>query len=189
MAVEMVMSLGEYLRRRCGGHKANTALSRREAEIIGIPYPLTHGWPQRYKDLMLTQAQQDQLQEALRVFRVTKRNRRAAKKAPETLVAKKEVAQKFFSNSFAFVGTDAFLESFEWRRLRMKALKQYGAKCMCCGATPASGAVMNVDHIKPRKIFPELALSLENLQILCHDCNHGKGNWDMTDWRSATAGQ
>jgi hypothetical protein len=19
--------------------------------------------------------------------------------------------------------------------------------------------------------------------VLCHDCNHGKGNWDMTDWR------
>ena len=66
----------------------------------------------------------------------------------------------------------------------MQALKKYGARCMCCGATPAGGAVMNVDHIKPRKLFPDLALDINNLQILCHDCNHGKGNWDQTDWRN-----
>ncbi len=42
---------------------------------------------------------------------------------------------------------------------------------------------MNVDLIKPRSKFPELALTLDNLQILCAACNHGKGNWDQTDWR------
>lgn len=79
-----------------------------------------------------------------------------------------------------------FLQSYEWRRVRMEALKKYGARCQCCGATPATGAVINVDHIKPRKLFPQLALSVENLQVLCHECNHGKGNWDMTDWRDKT---
>lgn len=78
---------------------------------------------------------------------------------------------------------DEFLQSYEWRRVRMVALKKYGPKCQCCGATPADGAVMNVDHIKPRKLFPQLALDVNNLQVLCHECNHGKGNWDMTDWR------
>ena len=77
----------------------------------------------------------------------------------------------------------SFLESYAWRRLRLIALKYYGTKCMCCGASPNSGSQVNVDHIKPRKTFPELALDLGNLQILCHECNHGKGNWDMTDWR------
>jgi 5-methylcytosine-specific restriction endonuclease McrA len=66
----------------------------------------------------------------------------------------------------------------------MLALKQHGARCQCCGASPATGAVMNVDHIKPRRIYPELALEVTNLQVLCGDCNHGKGNWDMTDWRA-----
>jgi len=94
-----------------------------------------------------------------------------------------KVYVKPVANTFAHVMTDAFLSSFEWRRVRMVALKKYGPVCQCCGATPATGAVMNVDHIKPRKIFPELALTVENLQILCHECNHGKGNWDMTDWR------
>lgn len=83
-----------------------------------------------------------------------------------------------------FVASDEFLLSFAWRKLRMEALKKYGTKCMCCGATPATGAVMNVDHIKPRRLFPDLALSIDNLQILCGECNHGKGNWDQTDWRS-----
>ena len=78
---------------------------------------------------------------------------------------------------------DNFLQSFEWRKLRMVALKKYGPRCQCCGATPATGAIMNVDHIKPRKLFPELSLDIDNLQILCHECNHGKGNWDTTDWR------
>lgn len=82
------------------------------------------------------------------------------------------------------VRSDEFLQSYEWRVLRMKALKFHGPRCQCCGATPADGAVMNVDHIKPRRLFPELALTLDNLQILCAPCNHGKSNWDQTDWRT-----
>lgn len=81
------------------------------------------------------------------------------------------------------VTADAFLASFQWRQLRMKVLKHYGRRCMCCGASPDSGAVMHVDHIKPRRLFPKLALDFGNLQVLCHECNHGKGNWDHTDWR------
>jgi 5-methylcytosine-specific restriction endonuclease McrA len=76
-----------------------------------------------------------------------------------------------------------FLSTYEWRKVRMEALKKHGPVCQCCGATPATGAVMNVDHIKPRKLFPHLALDVSNLQVLCHECNHGKGNWDQTDWR------
>lgn len=85
--------------------------------------------------------------------------------------------------------THAFLQSYEWRALRMKALTKYGSKCMCCGATPEAGVVMHVDHIKPRRKFPMLALDLENLQILCEVCNHGKGNWDQTDWRPRDEGE
>lgn len=81
------------------------------------------------------------------------------------------------------VTTTEFLSTYEWRKTRMVALKKYGARCQCCGATPATGAVIHVDHIKPRKLFPNLALDVDNLQVLCHECNHGKGNWDQTDWR------
>jgi 5-methylcytosine-specific restriction endonuclease McrA len=79
--------------------------------------------------------------------------------------------------------SDAFLASYEWRRVRMQALKIHGSRCQCCGATPADGLKMHVDHIKPRRQFPALALDVNNLQVLCEVCNHGKGNWDQTDWR------
>lgn len=84
----------------------------------------------------------------------------------------------------AEVKRDAFLATYEWRRMRMVVLKRDGRRCACCGASPETGAVMHVDHIKPRKLFPHLALDPDNLQVLCAACNHGKGNWDMTDFRA-----
>ena len=104
------------------------------------------------------------------------------KKRQQYKKANKVVKKKVFFK--ADPTSNDFLNSFSWKKLRMEALKLYGLKCQCCGATKKEGAVMNVDHIKPRKYFPELALEINNLQILCGDCNHGKGNWDMTDWRA-----
>jgi 5-methylcytosine-specific restriction endonuclease McrA len=69
----------------------------------------------------------------------------------------------------------------------MRALERDGARCACCGRTPADGVRINVDHIKPRHRYPELALTLENLQVLCHECNHGKGNLFETNWRGNRA--
>jgi hypothetical protein len=76
-----------------------------------------------------------------------------------------------------------FLASSAWRRLRFFVLTKRGNRCECCGASPATGAVMNVDHVKPRKTHPHLALEESNLQVLCDACNHGKGNWSTKDWR------
>jgi 5-methylcytosine-specific restriction endonuclease McrA len=77
-----------------------------------------------------------------------------------------------------------FLESWEWTTKRMEAIKLFGVKCMCCGASRDTGAIIHVDHIKPRSKYPELSLDLNNLQILCMQCNKGKGAWDETDWRT-----
>lgn len=91
------------------------------------------------------------------------------------------------ARSEAAVLSDDFLQSYEWRRLRYKVLLQRGRRCECCGRTPNDGIQCHVDHIRPRKRFPQLALEESNLQILCHECNHGKGNWDQTDWREKEA--
>jgi len=73
-----------------------------------------------------------------------------------------------------------FYTSRAWMRLRYDVLTRHGRKCMACGN---ENGVMHVDHIKPRSKYPELALAIENLQILCEQCNFGKGTWNETDWR------
>lgn len=123
----------------------------------------------------------DSKQHVIKFAAVIKSEAKALGPKPER--QKREIPPAIAAYRGPNVATDAFLESYEWRRLRMEAIKKHGARCQCCGATPADGIRINVDHIKPRKLFPQLALSLDNLQILCGECNHGKGNWDMTDWR------
>ena len=76
--------------------------------------------------------------------------------------------------------SEDFYASREWKQLRYRVLIKYGRKCMCCGSTDGA---MHVDHIKPRSKYPHLALVFGNLQVLCEDCNMGKGAWDSTDFR------
>jgi 5-methylcytosine-specific restriction endonuclease McrA len=61
------------------------------------------------------------------------------------------------SLSYKIANSPDFLESAAWKRLRYRVLIRDGRRCCCCGATPETGAVMNVDHIKPRRTHPELA--------------------------------
>lgn len=72
-----------------------------------------------------------------------------------------------------------FYSSWEWKKARFEILKRYGPVCMLCGSEDR----IVVDHIKPRSKFPELELDLDNLQVLCNDCNMGKSNDDYTDFR------
>ncbi len=78
----------------------------------------------------------------------------------------------------------AFYQSPEWKRARIDALVRLGRRCGCCGASPETGAVLNVDHIKPLRFNWHLRLDQNNLQILCAECNEGKGNRLETDFRS-----
>jgi hypothetical protein len=75
-----------------------------------------------------------------------------------------------------------FYASWEWKRLRYEFLKQQRRRCQCCGAMAADGAKIVVDHIKPIRRFWHLRLEISNLQLLCDDCNMGKGSHDYTDW-------
>lgn len=82
-----------------------------------------------------------------------------------------------------------FYQSWEWRTLRMEVIKKFGRQCQCCGAMPGQETVNGrpvrivVDHIKPLSKYWELRLDESNLQVLCDECNQGKGAWDQSDYR------
>ncbi len=75
-----------------------------------------------------------------------------------------------------------FYSTQAWRAARFAALKRCDGRCQLCGARAGKYA-LHVDHIKPRSLYPARALDPENLQVLCRDCNLGKSNKDVTDWR------
>lgn len=106
---------------------------------------------------------------------------------PATRAERNEIIVRFVEGEVYEKKEDHFYESAAWRELRYEVLKERGARCDCCGAR--GGVVqLHVDHIKPRSLYPKLELERSNLQVLCEDCNLGKGNRDVTDWRVTTGG-
>ena len=75
-----------------------------------------------------------------------------------------------------------FYRTWAWKQTRFKVLKQHDFQCQACGNFPPN-TVLHVDHIKPVRYYWQLRLVMENLQVLCQDCNMGKGAWDQTDFR------
>ncbi len=108
-------------------------------------------------------------------IRLTRRQKKALKRAKQERRAR--------ATPFKDKWSDAFLASPEWRALRLTVIAKYGPECMRCRYTPPKKIHVHVDHIKPRRHFPELALSFDNLQILCARCNKDKGNKHYTDYR------
>ena len=75
-------------------------------------------------------------------------------------------------NWLEFVLSNSFYNSTDWQKIRILSLEINELKCNFCG----NNNDLSVDHIKPRSRYPELALDIENTQILCRSCNSAKGN-------------
>lgn len=88
--------------------------------------------------------------------------------------------------SAASMSSEKFYKSKAWLDLRYRVLVLKGNRCEACGKGPKDGATIQVDHIQARYIHPELAFDIANLQVLCRDCNQGKGTKDQTNWRKRT---
>jgi 5-methylcytosine-specific restriction endonuclease McrA len=166
------MNVKEYLYAKYGNNNPTTMLSC-EAKALGIDYPLSKNWLRSYGEIDITSDTAIRLKNALLL----------SDKA--SAVDGLNVLDKAWIElqSIPDVKSKEFLDSKTWKRLRYKALKLNGMRCQCCGHTPQSGACLNVDHILPRLLFPKLALQLDNLQVLCSECNEGKANWDMTNFK------
>ncbi len=74
-----------------------------------------------------------------------------------------------------------FCQGKLWRDIRYRVFAEQGNWCRCCGSRPPYVA-LHIDHIVPRSVNPTLALEFTNLQVLCRDCNGGKGA-TIRDWR------
>lgn len=64
-----------------------------------------------------------------------------------------------------------FYSSKQWRTLRLEVLARDGHKCTNCGV---AGGRLEVNHIQPRSVHPELKLDISNLETLCHQCHTAK---------------
>lgn len=117
---------------------------------------------------------------------------------PSGRVRDKEKAKAFLKRQKGYAKPDGFTKlpkgcakefyaSPEWKALRFDALKKNDGRCELCGSSKHDGAVLHVDHIKPRSKYPKMALDPHNLQVLCEPCNMGKGNRCTKDWRGNDA--
>ena len=61
----------------------------------------------------------------------------------------------------------AFYQSKRWRSLRLLVLRE---QPVCTCGQPAE----HVHHIRPRKLFPDLAFVRSNLEALCIPCHNKK---------------
>ena len=140
----------------------------------GVPYPPPKGWRQ-----------------AIQTYGVPLFDF-APKLAAETPIRERPKTTAFVSAISVSEKTN-FYKSWEWRTLRMEVIKESDGRCQCCGAgrgdTSMSGEPVRlcVDHIKPISKHWKLRLVKSNLQVLCDECNQGKGAWDETDWRVTDA--
>lgn len=80
----------------------------------------------------------------------------------------------------------SFYASWEWKRLSFDVKQERGRTCECCGATAPQVKIIT-DHIKPLRRYWHLRLDKSNMQVLCDDCNMGKGSRDETDFRALNA--
>lgn len=149
-------------------------ITKQQAKLVGMSWPLFTGWKEWCRTCYIKD-------EHIEEFKKYDRDHRALMKNTEIISFSQRISNKEQAKTKAL--SSDFYTSREWRQIRYAALKKYNGTCLCCGRSPAiHGVVLHVDHILPKSIRPDLALTLSNLQVLCEDCNLGKSNHDSVAW-------
>lgn len=165
----------------------------KQLSLLGLTYPGAKGWKktvignsypeETIETFLALKGRKKPVQSRLPKSEKTKN--KELKKSILTLSKMEKLMSKAKARctDYDYIVSNAFLKSYEWSQARYSAIVASKGKCVCCGKSPEHGIYLCVDHIKPRRLFPELALKLNNLQVLCNECNQGKGNWNTMDWR------
>ena len=79
-----------------------------------------------------------------------------------------------------------FYTSSEWKKTRLIVIESVKLTNSYCCKVCESTIKLCVDHIKPLRYFWDLRLDINNLQILCDECNLEKSSiieWSLTEHR------
>ena len=71
--------------------------------------------------------------------------------------------------------------------IKSEVRSKHGMICAGCGCKIRFTIQRHVDHIKPKKLYPELEFLYTNLQVLCRPCNAHKSAYDGDDWKEVVA--
>ena len=147
------MKFSEYLIIRSGKQKGH-ALTRVEELSLGIDTKIK-GWVKRHKDVEVP------YELACSFARHILNNPKTARKV------KIRIKSHFFPNE------NVEIVKKIWNDLRLKVFERDGNICRFCGIQEDG---MHIDHKLPKFLFPSLTYDLDNLQVLCKNCNSRKGH-------------
>lgn len=109
----------------------------------------------------------------------SERKKREAERLAQLVLKKQELAKQ---RQERIEERDQFYASPEWNMLRKQAIKKGGRICAECGRKIRKDNDITVDHIRPRSKYPDLALKIENLRVLCRSCNSRKGDREFEEF-------
>jgi 5-methylcytosine-specific restriction endonuclease McrA len=104
----------------------------------------------------------------------------ATKRVDQSLLRLQERAtqiQKKYEPRAEFERWKQTLGGRKWKR-KQHSLQE--GRCTSC-QKPITLKGSHIDHIKPLSRYPKLAITPDNLRILCDDCNLSKGKKELLD--------
>ncbi len=73
---------------------------------------------------------------------------------------------------------DTIWTHYKHKDIREKLFASSYHKCAYCEAKPAESGNIEVEHFRPKSIYPELAFEWTNLLPICRKCNDSKSDYD-----------
>lgn len=64
---------------------------------------------------------------------------------------------------------------YSFKKFKEELFQEFDGKCCYCGVKAYSPKMVDIEHFKPKSLYPDLANDYENLLITCRECNIYKG--------------
>ena len=103
------------------------------------------------------------------------------KPAPERLVAKMEERAVRLRKllRLGMPTPEALLSAYRKAELKIQLVAEANGKCIYCESKITHVYFGDVEHIRPKAVFPEERLDMSNLALACAICNNAKSDyWD-----------